>query len=101
MKIKKDFVTNSSSSSFVLNKNELSEFQIVAIKNHIELAKIMHEQNPKKYDFGWFDEWDIKETKKEIKGYTSMDNFDMKLFLDSIGIEDVTFDDSCSWRFDD
>ena len=101
MKIKTDFVTNSSSSSFVLNKNELSELQIIAIKNHIEMAKIMHEQNPKRYDFGWFDEWGIKETETEIKGFTSMDNFDMGLFLDTIGIKDVKFDDSYSWAFND
>lgn len=39
MKVRVDFVTNSSSSSFVISKKHLDEEQILAIKQHISLGK--------------------------------------------------------------
>jgi len=78
MKIKHDFVTNSSSSSFVISKHWLSPVQIDMIKNHIIIASHL----PK--NFGWFHEWEIQETDGEVWGRTSMDNFDMMEFLKEV-----------------
>lgn len=80
MKIRTGFVSNSSSSSFVINKNYLSAEQIVLIKNHSEEGL--------KFDIPWAeDAWFIEETENYIKGNTFMDNFDMRRFLERIGVD--------------
>ena len=98
MKTRTGFVSNSSSSSFVLSKKGLTPFQIEMIKNHTELGEIIDEvlrsNNPE--HFNYFDNcaWDIKETEDEITGYTSMTNFDMYYFLNTcLGIRNAEFDD--------
>ena len=79
MKIRVDFVTNSSSSSFTIRKKTLSEKQIQAIWNHSALGE--------KLNLDYFDEsWQIAETDEFITGETYMDNFDMKELFDIIGI---------------
>jgi hypothetical protein len=83
MKIRQGFVSNSSSSSFIIGKSKLSLWQIDLIYNHIEVAKARFPQ------IVWCnrdDEWNILETVDYIKGETSMDNFDMEKFLWLIGI---------------
>lgn len=39
MKIRKDFVTNSSSSSFIISKKYLTEEQLEAIRNHSKIGE--------------------------------------------------------------
>jgi hypothetical protein len=58
------------------------------LKNHIKVAKELEMET-------FYDEWDIRETKYEIHGYTLMDNFDMEKFLLLIGVtrEDVEWED--------
>lgn len=87
MKIKIDFVTNSSSASFIILKKKLTKLQIVLIKNHIEATNMLKESY---YDCPW----SISEDKDWIEGDTSMDNFDMEWFLETIGVDadDIKWD---------
>lgn len=78
MKIKTDFVTNSSSAGFVISKHVLSGHQVDLIKNHIKVAEVS------RGNFGYRQEWHIEETEHEIRGYTSMDNFNMFDFLQEV-----------------
>ena len=88
MKIRNGFVSNSSSSSFTINKDDITCLQIVAIKKHIEFGN----------DMGVYgsdiDAWSISESDFTISGYTSMDNFSMRDFLEKIGVPE----DKIKWR---
>ena len=80
MKVRRDFVTNSSSSSFLIAKKHLDNDQIKAIRNHSKLGE--------KLGIYWFeDSWDIRENNGYITGYTDMDNFDMEEFLEKIDVD--------------
>ena len=70
MKIRTGFVSNSSSSSFLIEKDYLSPQQIKQIKDHKKFCI-------EKFDFPWT----IKETKNLITMSVMMDNFDMKDYL--------------------
>ena len=80
MKIRKGFVSNSSSSSFVIPKDELTELQKLQIYNHIEEAN----KHSEYYNFGCtndYDKWYISESEFYINGSCNMDNFDMYEYL--------------------
>lgn len=83
MKIRNGFVSNSSSSSFLIPINALTEKQIINIQNHIEVTKSWLLQNDS-VDIYAEDEWDIQVTEKCVYGYTFMDNFNMWFFLKNI-----------------
>jgi hypothetical protein len=99
MKIKDDFITNSSSANFIILKKFLTQEQIIAIYNHLELGKVLAKKykHSDAYTPDKNDEWLIYETKKELRGETSMDNFDMKWFLREIYIDEkiIRFKDHC------
>ena len=78
------FVSNSSSCSFVIRKVALTRLQLIAIRHHGVVGRWLGIDYP---DYAWM----IDETISEIRGYTSMDNFDMREFLEAIGVvlEDV------------
>ena len=78
MKIRNGFVSNSSSSSFVIPKDKLTYEQIELIRNHSTEASKHSEYS----DFGnIYDSWDISESEYYISGYCFMDNFDMYEYL--------------------
>lgn len=92
MKIREDFVTNSSSSSFLIAKKHLDNDQINAIRRHSAIGE--------KLGISWFEDiWDIKENNDYIAGSTWMDNFDMEEFLEKIDVDmdKVSWSD---WSFD-
>lgn len=88
MKLRAGFVTNSSSSSFIVSKKDLTPEQHDHIINHIEYAKL------KKFDVGYTkkeDAWMIEENDNIMRLYTYMDNFDMEEFLKLIGLSETQF----------
>lgn len=92
MKNRIGFISNSSSSSFIIRKENLTELQLIAIRDHISVAtKMVKNGLIKESELDYCDEcgaWDIKETDDKIIMYTDMDNFNMKGFLELINVEE-------------
>ena len=81
MKKRLDYVTNSSSSSFIINKRYLTDEQLDMIRNYKETAELLGVGDVS-------DEWILSEDWNSIYGFTMMDNFEMMDFLRLIGIPD-------------
>lgn len=100
MRVRNDFVTNSSSSSFVISKDRLTSEQISLLLNFdklIELAKEKYNTPCKNKGILECDDfcdyficeiggWTIEDIDDKIIGYTTMDNFNMIDFLQDLGI---------------
>jgi predicted transcriptional regulator len=85
MKQRHGFVSNSSSSSFVLKTRTLTEFQLKAVMQYEEYAeKFMRLDKINDYIEGWTIEHD--KSNGVIKGDTFMDNFEMDAYLVKLGI---------------
>lgn len=83
MKIRLGHVSNSSSSSFIISKKDLTVSQFDKLKDHSNVA----DEEFKEQGSWYCSEWIISEKKNFICGHTIMDNFDMSKFLRLIGVD--------------
>ena len=97
MKKRLGFISNSSSSSFVINIDGVSARQLNKIQNHIKCSKRVSPPDGGCGD-GWYnhehDAWEIEVFDNTIRGSVFMNNFNMRYFLSVIGIKD----EDISWR---
>lgn len=89
MKIRKSFVTNSSSSSFVIDLSELTPYTIEVFKNPklVEDQLIPTCEMSREEYMEEADRWDIREENDKLYGYTSMDNFDYSQIFYICGLD--------------
>ena len=98
MKIRQGFVSNSSSSSFVIKKEDLTDQQISSLLNYHEKIEDLKDYLINN-GFWWKevfmklgilsgDGWDIVDNIDEICGSTIMDNGDIDGFLEIIGVRE-------------
>lgn len=92
MKNRTGFVSNSSSSSFVICLGDISDRQLNKIKNHIHFAQKMRTIEWKNESDAWNIE--VDEKKNIVRGWTWIDNFDMHEFLAQIRVPS----DVVSWE---
>lgn len=88
MKIRNGFVSNSSSSSFAIDKRHVSSDQIKLIFDHYEEARKRELDGTYSQHIHCSDEWDISETDHSISGSVWMDNFDMENYIiEVVGVD--------------
>ena len=84
MKQRSGFVSNSSSSSFVISKKALKKGQLKKIRNHMHKGTVMGLYTS--WNSNIDDSWLITKEFGMVKGTTMMANFPMREFLEKIGV---------------
>lgn len=83
MKTRNGFVSNSSSSSFIVYKRDLTGLQVDQIINHVKVGEKLGIVCPSPHDA-----WQVEDLGLALHCQTNMDNFDMYGFLTAIGVMD-------------
>jgi hypothetical protein len=83
MKVRNGFVSNSSTSSFVIALSEVTSEQLEKVKNHIKEGKKLGIEYAELEN-----EWNIEVSNGLVYGFTAMDNFDMLEYLEKVGVSD-------------
>jgi hypothetical protein len=84
MKQRAGFVSNSSSSSFIVQKHVLTEEQI---------QEILRPATPEEDPYDSWASWFVEETADTITGYTSMDNYQYTDRFKAMGITHLVKND--------
>ena len=87
MKIRTCFVSNSSSESFVVYRKGLTKSQRRRIVNAKTMAPRLF---PDLSNLGYLCDWYIHDRGREIHLYTSMNNFNMREYLEILGLQEGT-----------
>lgn len=107
MKTRQGFVSNSSSSSFVIDKKNLTNKQVKLIKSHmLKAEKFGVKLSSRYYTINERDAWEITEQQDEdgndiLVGFTWMDNFPMGEFFEAIGVPNsvVKWEGNSQWVY--
>jgi hypothetical protein len=100
MKIRAGFVSNSSSASFLLVKSYCTEEQLRKIRDFESLTDEEKERYAEHDSKGYwnggfysreFKSWKLEEDEYTINGHTSMDNFNMEVYLDWLGVPEKAY----------
>ena len=107
MKLRNGFVSNSSSSSFIVQKCALSPVQLGQLEDNMTtFNKFMKEEvgDGRREDTGYmyaddYDKWELRHRGSQLILCTSMDNLDMGWLLKKIGVPEEAFEpgDEFEW----
>ena len=82
MKTRLGFVSNSSSASFIVKKAGLSPSQKYIVENYVEAATKSNDDYKDEVE-----DWSMTEHQNHYKFWTSMDNFSLNAFFESMDIK--------------
>jgi hypothetical protein len=96
MKIKLDFITNSSSASFFISRKDITDQQLLLILNWRDAIKSLNFKFKSDWDdettVDYDDRWSFDVTDNFVKGFTAMDNNDFEQYIKFIGINTYSYE---------